>query len=259
MPEFPRISSRQHVIVKRFRLAARRRDDDVVLLDGDHLLADALDAGVRIDVVAASAAHRALALRAQSAGAAVYDVSDAVLEALSPVRSPSGVVALARWVPASLVRALEGARPLVIGLSNVQDPGNAGSAIRSADALGATGVIALDTTAHPGGWRALRGAMGSTFRLPVASSTGVEAIAAATARGMQVVAAVAGDGVPVDRADLTPPTLLLLGSEGAGLDPALLGRAGLRVTIPMRRGVDSLNVAATAALLLYEARRQRSA
>ncbi|HXT71899.1 MAG TPA: RNA methyltransferase [Vicinamibacterales bacterium] len=259
VPDFPRITSRQHEIVKRFRLAARRRIDDVVLLDGDHLLTDAMDAGVAIDVVAASAAQRSTAGRAKAAGATVYEVADAVLDAISPVRTPSGIVALARWTPASLDRAFNVADALVVGLCDVQDPGNAGSAIRSADALGATAVLALDGTAHPAGWKALRGSMGSTFRLPVAVGSLADAIEAAGARKIQVIATVAGDGVPADQADLTRPTLLLLGSEGGGLDPAVVRRANHRVTIPMRPGVNSLNVAATSALLLYEARRQRSA
>ena len=258
MPEFTRLTSRQHDIVKRFRLAAKRRTDDSVLLDGDHLLADAIEAGVKIDVAIVTSAHRALAVRARRAGATVYDATDAVIEAASPVRTPSGVVALAHWTPATIDRALGEAGALVVGLVNVQDPGNVGSAIRSADALGATGVVAIDGTAHPGGWKALRGAMGSTFRVPVAVAGINETLAAAVRYGLQVAASVARDGRPAHEADLSKPTLLLLGGEGAGLDPSLVGRADVRVTIPMRSNIDSLNVSATAALLLYEARRQRS-
>ena len=203
-------------------------------------------------------ADRALAGRARSAGADVYDASAAVLEAASPVRTPSGIVALARWQPATLDDVLRGAGGFVIGLCDVQDPGNVGSTIRSADALGATGVLALGATAHPAGWKALRGAMGSTFRVPVAVGSVPEAVAAARDADWEVLATVAQTGQPADRVDLTRPSLLLLGSEGSGLDPDIVDRATTRITIPMRSGVNSLNVAATAALLLYEARRQRT-
>ncbi len=104
---------------------------------------------------------------------------------------------------------------------------------------------------------ALRGAMGSAFRLPVARATLESTLAAARSAGARVYAATA-DGTAVDQCDLTGPTLLLLGSEGLGLPESALEEANGRVAIPMRGGINSLNVAVTAALLLYEARRQRS-
>jgi TrmH family RNA methyltransferase len=260
VPDFPRITSRQHDIVKRFRTAARRASADAVLLDGEHLLAEALDARVPIDVVLTDQAHAKIVARARASGATVYDASPGVIEAASPVRTPSGIVALARWQQSSVADVLRSADPLVIGLCGVQDPGNVGSAIRAADAFGATGVFALDETAHPAGWKALRGAMGSTFHLPVGSGTLAEAVAASRSGGLQVVATVTGaGGQPADAADFTLPTLLLLGSEGSGLPREIVERADRRVTIPMRPRVNSLNVAATAAVLLYEARRQRMA
>jgi RNA methyltransferase, TrmH family len=259
--EFPRITSRQHEVVKRFRHAAQRESGDVVVLDGEHLLSEALRASVPIEVVLAALGHethRTLAARAHTAGAAVYDAGPSVIEAASPVRTPSGLVALARWQPSPLEAVLRGADALVVALCGVQDPGNVGSVIRSADALGATGVLALDATAHPAGWRALRGAMGSTFRIPVAVSTVSETLTASGSGDWQILATVAQTGRPADAVDLRRPSLLLLGSEGSGLDQDIVERATTRVSIPMRAGVNSLNVAATAALLLYEARRQRT-
>ena len=261
MAEFPRITSRQHEIVRRFREAAQREAEDTVVLDGEHLLSEALRASVRVEIVLAAladGAHGALAARAQSAGAVVYDAVPAVIEAASPVRTPSGIVALARWSPSPLEAVLGGSDPFVVALCGVQDPGNVGSVIRSADALGASGVLALDATANPAGWKALRGAMGSTFRIPVAVSSVADALAAAGAAAWQILATVAQTGQPAHTVDLRRPSLLLLGSEGSGLDQAIVERATNRVSIPMRPGVNSLNVAATAALLLYEARRQRT-
>jgi TrmH family RNA methyltransferase len=267
-----RITSRQHPVVQRLRkLAARRRDDRGLLLDGEHLLAEAIAAGVPIELVLTDGRVPDLARRARENGGAVYLASPSVLEAASPVRSPTGTVAIATWEPAALRDLFPGGTPpatgltprhppaLAIGLVDVQDPGNTGSVIRSADALGATGVATLGRTADPGGWRALRGAMGSTFHLPIARGSSAQAIQEARNAGVVVAATVAADGQPVDTVDLRPPLLVLLGNEGAGLPGSVIAEADVRLTIPMRPGVDSLNVAVSAALILYEARRQRRA
>jgi len=145
----------------------------------------------------------------------------------------------------------------VLAAVDVQDPGNFGAIVRSADALGATGVVAAGASADPAGWKALRGSMGSSFRVPVSKATVDDTLAAAKSAGLRVYAA-AMDGVPLDHCDLTGPTMIMLGSEGLGLPPAALGAADDRIAIPMRPGVESLNVAVSAALMLYEARRQRS-
>ena len=100
--------------------------------------------------------------------------------------------------------------------------------------------------------------MGSVFRLPIGVGTLDEATRAAKRRGLQVAASVAAHGTAADKTDLRSPTILLLGNEGAGLSDAAVSQATTRVTIPMRGRVNSLNVAATAALLLYESRRQRT-
>jgi len=253
-----RITSRQHAVVQRCRRLARRAEADVVLLDGEHLVGEALDAAVRLELLLTDGRAATLASRARASGAVVYECSGSVLEAASPVRTPTGVVAIAKWRPGSLDVALTGAEAFVLGLCSVQDPGNVGSAIRAADALGATGIVALDGCAHPGGWKALRGAMGSTFRLPVGLGSTEEAVANAKRRGLRVAATVAAHGTPAHTADLRLPMLVLLGSEGAGLIDSAVAQSDIRLTIPMRARVNSLNVAATAALLLYEARRQRS-
>ena len=259
MPPDARLNSRQHAVVRRFRDVARHGDPDLVLIDGEHLLTEALAAGVSVELVLTDGRAHALAGRARAAGASVYEGTPGVLEAASPVRTPSGIVALARWRTVDLSAALASPDGCCLGLLGVQDPGNVGSAIRAADALGAAAVVALDGTADPRGWKALRGAMGSAFRLPVARGDAREAIRQARQRGLAVVASVAEGGTPVDRIDLRPPALLLVGSEGSGLPPEAVATADRRVTIPMRPGAESLNVAVTAALLLFEARRQRQA
>jgi len=256
-----RISSRQNPIVKRFRDVASSPSDSL-LLDGVHLLEDALAAGVSVEIVALreeqNGAATALASRAAERGARVLGVTDAVLSAISPVRHPSGIVALAHRRSVTLDEALETSPQLVLMLSDVQDPGNVGAIIRAAEGCGATGVVASHATADPFGWKALRGSMGSAFRIPVATRQPLErAVAAARGRGVRIYAAVPREGIPLPRCDLRRPCAILLGGEGGGIAGDLLAFADERLTIPMRQPVESLNVATAAALVVYEAMRQR--
>lgn len=256
-----RISSRQNAIVRRFRDAARRRDRaGDALLDGPHLLEEAIAAGVAIEIAAFGDRLDAspLAARAREAGVTTIGVTDAVLAAISPVRQPSGVVAIARLQPAGLDAVLHDAPPLVIVLAGIQDPGNVGAIVRVGDACGATGVVTLAGTADPFGWKALRGAMGSAFRLPIAVDVdGGDLRATLDRRGIRAAAAVPRAGVPLPTADLTGSLAIFLGSEGTGLPESLTRSADLQLSIPMKAPVESLNVATAAALILYEAARQR--
>ena len=258
--EMERISSRQNALVRQFRDVAQGDVDDALLLDGDHLIQEALASAVAIDIAAFSerlAAGR-LAMRLQDAGTRVVLVSDGVLDAMSPVQSPSGVVAIARRPAASLERALGKSPQLVLMLHDVQDPGNVGAVVRAAEGCGATGVVCSERTADPFGWKALRGAMGSTFRLPLAVRQSLPAaIAVARSGGIRIFATLARGGTPLMECDLCVPTAILLGGEGAGLPADLAETADARLTIPMQPPVESLNVSIAAALVIYEAARQR--
>jgi len=263
---FPSISSRQDPIVRQCRqLAGDPSSDGGILLDGAHLIREALHAGVTIDVVLVTSNYfehttvsdAAIPADAAHAGARVFAVTTSVMNAASPVRTPSGIVAIARWTSPPIAATFAPAPALAVGLVAVQDPGNTGAAVRSADALGATGVIALEGTAHPAGWKALRGAMGSTFRLPVCRADWAAVRTEARRAGARILATIAGRAERLSDTDLVGPTLLLVGNEGAGLPPEMVAEADARVMIPMRPGVNSLNVSVTVALILFEARRQR--
>jgi TrmH family RNA methyltransferase len=257
-----RISSRQNAIVKRFRALHAGRSDDAALLDGAHLLEEALSARVPIEIAALAEPLTSGALAAELARAGIRTVVVApqVLRAISPVRQPSGVVSIARVRAASLDAALGGDPPLIVILHEVQDPGNVGAVIRVAEACGATGVVTTPGTADPFGWKSLRGSMGSAFRVPIAANMPMTDVEAALAsRGLPILVSVPRDGTPLQRADLTGPAAILLGSEGAGLPPDLLARSAARLSIPMRQPVESLNVSIAASLILYEAARQRGA
>ena len=201
-----RISSRQNPLVARFRALARARGSDgTILLDGEHLVEEALDAGVDLETVAfaeriVDSRAEGLVSRVERAGAEAVSVPEHVLSAMSPARQPSGIVAIARHQPAAIdallghgvrgghgeqghgTHGIHGSHPLLLVLDGVQDPGNVGAIISAADGCGATGVIATDGTADPFGWKALRGAMGSTFRLPIGGETVRSGVGGTTAR-----------------------------------------------------------------------------
>jgi TrmH family RNA methyltransferase len=185
-------------------------------------------------------------------------VSDAVLKAISPVQSPSGVVAIGRRPSSDLDGVFARAPQLILLLHEVQDPGNIGAIVRAAEACGATGVICSERTADPFSWKALRGSMGSSFRLPLATRHPLaSAIAMACGRGLRVFATTARGGTSLPECNLRVPAAIVLGGEGGGLPASIIESADERLTIPMHPPVESLNVATAAALIIYEAARQR--
>jgi TrmH family RNA methyltransferase len=198
--------------------------------------------------------------RVRHEGGKAIVVNEQVLAAISPVRQPSGVVALAPRRSGTIDDVLERRPPLVLMLCDVQDPGNVGAIVRAAEACGATGLVTGEGTADPFGWKALRGGMGSTFRLPIAAKTSLpDVVRRSRDEGLRVFATMARDGTPLPECDLRGGVAILLGGEGAGLPEDLARAADERITIPMHRPVESLNVAIAAALIVYEADRQRHA
>jgi TrmH family RNA methyltransferase len=257
------ITSRKHPLVARYRAAAHG-DGDVVLLDGTHLVADALRSGIAITHVAiTTAAHerpdvRHLVADLARARTETATVSAAVMDAISPVRTSTGIVALAARPAHQSDHLFRGSTSLVVIAVDVQDPGNLGAIARVTESAGASGMVAAGESADPFGWKALRGSMGSGLRLPIVRGATHVAIADARRHGCRVVAAMPRDGEPIYDADLAGPLAVLLGGEGHGLTPAMLESADARLSVPMQTPVESLNVAVAAALILYEARRQRT-
>jgi TrmH family RNA methyltransferase len=255
------ITSRQHPIVKEFRELARG-DRERMLLDGWHLLGEAASAEIPVEKIAVcgppSSSEQRIIDRLRRQGAQIVDVSGAVLNALSPVSAPTGVVASARRPAVAQAAILKPAPALVLAATGLQDPGNAGAIIRSAAAAGATGVVLDESSADPWSWKALRASMGSAFRVPVLRSRAMgNLIKEWRAAGLRIVATTPRKGTPMHDVDFTSPTALLLGGEGAGLPDVSIAAADVRVSIPMRGGIESLNAAVAAAVLLYEAQRQR--
>ncbi|MEO5742536.1 MAG: RNA methyltransferase [Vicinamibacterales bacterium] len=257
-----------HSSVKRYRELARNSPKNglerELLLDGLHLLFEAHKSRVTIESAAfeqdalEDPATRALAEQLVADGTDVLIVSRKTLESMSPVRTPTGAVGIARRTLPSLTDALAFRSALVVVANDVQDPGNVGGIMRTAEAAGATAFVATASTADPLGWKALRGSMGSALRLPIARGEITDVLRALRTAGIETTALVPRGGQPLFESDFRTPSALVLGSEGAGLPDELLRQADRRITIPMQLPVESLNVGIAAALVLYEAFRQRN-
>jgi TrmH family RNA methyltransferase len=270
------IASRKNPLVLLMRRVADGDADERgrVLLDGLHLVQEARAAGLAMSTAAFTTkllsapdgVARRLATTLAGLGCRVAQVSDAVMEAMSPASTPSGVVALAARPRHELASVLPPAvkTPFLCVAAGVQDPGNVGAIVRVAEAGGASGVIVTGSSADPYGWKALRGAMGSAFRLPVVREPDVDRVVGALREaGVRVLAtAPASNGTILGKRSfsekpLTGACAFLLGGEGPGLAPELISSADGVITIPMEPPVESLNVAVSAGLIIYEARRQR--
>jgi len=217
--------------------------------------------------LARTARGTALVAELEGHAIAVEEVGARVLAQLADTETPQGIIAVIeprRWTASDFAPA-PGAVVLVI--DGVQDPGNVGTLIRTAHALGAAGTVVLRGTADPTSPKALRAAMGATFRHPVVSLDDAGFIAWARKYGVTLWAS-AADGVPLHRAldrgqgkggagRVDGPIAVIVGNEGAGIRPQLNAVAAQRVAIPLAQGAESLNVAVAAGILLYEVTRGR--
>ena len=258
------VRSRANPVFRRLRaLRERGAERGLCLLEGPKLVLEALGAGVEVAEAVASpkaeasprgrAALEALAARKVPLRRMHHDL----LASLSEAETSQGLLAIARRPVFDEEWIFRGV-PLVVVATGVQNPGNVGALLRTAEAAGATGVYLAEGCADPFSWKALRGSMGSAFRLPQVRGVKAGAIVdRLEARGIVVLAADAGGNRRYDEVDLTRPVAILLGSEGGGLPPDLLRRASARLAIPLAAPVESLNVGVAAAVLLFEAARQR--
>jgi TrmH family RNA methyltransferase len=234
----------------------------LALAEGIRLVEEAVAAGVAIRGAAVSSAlegtPRGSALKSAltAAGVRLVEVDPAELEALSDTEQPQGIVAAVEPRAWALDDIATPPGSVMLVLDAVQDPGNVGTMLRTALALGATGVVALPGTAELANPKVLRGSMGAAFRLPAAWADPAALLAWIEARGVELVVA-AADGAPVSRQSRRgrPPLALVVGNEGAGVGPILASAARRRVAIPLAPGVESLNVAVAAGILLYEVSR----
>jgi TrmH family RNA methyltransferase len=260
------IRSRSNPLVQRMRALkekSQRGGAGLMLLEGGKLVEEALGTG--LDLVEAIASARfgtvpdeaRLVQKLRERGVTLRRVDASVMASVSELTTSPGLLAVARR-PAFAEDDLYRGQPLVVIAAGLQNPGNLGALLRSAEAAGATGAYLTEGTADPFSWKALRGSMGSALRLPhLRGLSARAAIERVRERGLQVVATEARASNPYDRVDLRGPTALLFGAEGSGLAAELAASADRRVKIPMRPPVESLNVGVAAGILLFEAARQR--
>ena len=223
-----------------------------------HLLEEALRSGRDVEAILAStSALSAVEAVLNGRGPGLLRaVDDPVFERMSGAATTQGVIALVRPPEWTIEQVFQGCS-LVVVLDGIQDPGNAGAILRSAEAFGATGAILLSGTAHPANPKTLRASAGSLFRLACAEGiTARQARAECASRRVQVYATSPGAGRRVEDCDLTRPSAVVFGSEAHGVSD-VLEETSESLHVPTR-GVESLNVAAAAAVILYEASRQRS-
>ena len=258
MNESP-ITSRDNPIFKRLKKLAEsaraRREARMALLDGDHLLAAYLDAGGEPHTLVRAAtldSNQLAQLTLRCPHAKVIVLPDALFAELSPVATPTGLLAEAAWLTPP---AIKGA-PLVIVLDDIQDPGNLGSMLRTGAAAGAT-LAVLSKGCHDA-WspKALRGGQGAQFVLPLAN--GVDLVDWLGQFEGESLALALGEDNSLYARPLTGALALIVGNEGAGLSKSVCEAASATVRIPMPGRVESLNAAAALAVAVFEAARQRA-
>ena len=239
--------------VKLHRHVARRRAARF-LAEGPNLVEEALRRGFVVEVFATDEALDRFG--AMLAGAPVHRVTDRAARALSDTVTPVGLVAVCTMPQHRLADVLADDPKLVAVAVDTSEPGNAGTLIRLADAMGAEAVVLAGNSVDPYNGKCLRSSAGSIFALPVLSEPDTEgAIAALRGVGLQVLATTLDGETSLPDANLARPTAWLFGSEAHGLAPEVAALADTRVHIPMRGGAESLNVAAAAAICLYESAR----
>ncbi|OMC47875.1 RNA methyltransferase [Mycobacterium sp. IS-1264] len=250
-------SARVAAAVKLHRHVTRRRSGRF-LAEGPNLVEAASARGLVRDVfVTESAARRHEALLAKQQ-APVHLVTERAAKALSDTVTPAGVVAVCDVPAIGLEDVLADAPRLVAVAVEIGEPGNAGTVIRIADAMGVAAVILGGHSVDPYNGKCLRASAGSIFSIPVVAEPDVHAVLTALrAAGLQLLAATVDGETRLDEAGelLSSPTAWLFGPESHGLPTEIAGRADRRVRIPMSGGAESLNVAAAAAICLYQSAR----
>lgn len=255
------LTSLQNPLIKQMRKlhrAKERREQQVFLVEGTHLIEAACTANRSLATVCCTMEwqqqHPALWQQIEQRANRIEFVSPEVLRAIATTVEPDGVVATLERssTPAPTFTTLG------VVLETIQDPGNLGTIIRTAAAVGTEGLLLSSDSVdldHP---KVLRASAGQWFQLPIAASENlIQDVRQYQQQGMQVISTLPTAALTYWQVDFRKPTLLLLGNEGAGLSPVLESLADAAVRIPLAPGVESLNVAIAAALILYEVKRQR--
>ncbi len=257
------LTSRQNSLVKQMRKlhrAKEREKQNLILLEGTNLIKAVVQLNYSLVTVCHTSAWRDrnqdLFAALSSCSQRIELVSPEVLRAIATTVNPDGVVATTtkKVSPKLTLDRID----LALVLERLQDPGNLGTIVRTAVATNTDGIWLSQDSVDPESPKVLRASAGEWFKLPIAVTENLPAIIEDFRdRKGQVIATVPGATMTYWEIDFNRPTLLLLGNEGAGLSDRLIDLADIKVNIPLAGEVESLNVAIAAALLLYEARRQK--
>ncbi len=259
-----RVEGRHNAMVKELRRAFSKGEptaDGYCAIEGFRILEEAIRSGLRFRTVffSESAAPRAERLLSQlGAQVEILQLPDKLFAGVVPSDAPQGVAALTRWKEFSLddVLAKSKAGP-VLAIAGVQDPGNLGTILRSAEAFGAGGVVLGEGTASPFNPKVVRASAGSVFRLPLARAKLSNAIGRMKGHGLRLVATDSHKGTRLDQAKLSGALAIFIGSEGGGLSREVIQAMDEVVAIPQAPQVESLNAGVAASIVLYEVMRQK--
>jgi TrmH family RNA methyltransferase len=260
------VQSKQNARLKQLRRALAQPSHDgssLVGIEGPNLLAEALRAGLRVDCVfVAQGAEDLLEALPLPPETEVLLLPRELLDSALATETPQPIAALIEppdWTWAHLLGGPKNSAPLVLVLAGLQDPGNLGAILRSAEAFGADGVLSLPGTVSAWNPKAVRASAGSVFRLPLLAASIEECFTCLREAGVKVFATAVHGAQSAHLVDLAGPVALLIGNEGNGVSDHLAAKASGRLTIPCPGPVESLNAAVAASVLLYEVSRQRSA
>ena len=259
-----RIEGRHNALVKELRAAFARGEltpEGFCAIEGMRILEEAIRSGLKFKAVffRASAENKAHRLLPQlAAHVETLLLPDKLFASAVPSETPQGVAGLVRCKLFNLedVLAKSQAGPL-LAIAGVQDPGNLGTMLRSAEAFGAGGALLGEGTVSSFNSKVIRASAGSVFRLPIVQAKLAETLNRVRELGLRLIATSSHKGTPLDEATLTGPSAIFIGSEGAGLQHDLLAEMDDVVAIPHSPTVESLNAGVAASIVLYEAARQR--
>ena len=258
------VAGRHNQRLKELRLAFRRADltaQGECAIEGVKLLEEALRSGQHLESVFFSESARPLAeklLPQINARTETLVLPDTLFKSIVPSETPQGVAALLKLPTSSSVQMLDRSShgPLVVA-AGLQDPGNLGTILRSAEAFGAAGFFLTEGTVSPYNSKVLRGSAGSIFRLPFLQISSAELIPLLRARGVRLLATSSHQGTPLSQISWTLPLAIFIGNEGAGLSRELTRQMDETLAIPQAAQVESLNAGVAASIVLYEAARNR--
>ena len=260
------VESKQNARVKELRRALTQPGRDargLIAIEGPKMLEEALRARLRVATVFVTlGAERLPEGLGVAAETEILALPKRVLDSALTTETPQPIAALVEppdWTWSHLFHAHRSGTELIVVLAGIQDPGNLGTILRSAEAFGASGVVSLPGTVSAWNPKVVRASAGSVFRVPLLAAGGRECFTRLRTAGVKVFAAAVRAAQPADLADMAGPVALLIGNEGSGVPDDLAANADAEITIPCPGPVESLNAAVAASVLLYEASRQRSA